>query len=136
MGRIGGYCYGVICFSSLPPCGGEGEEAAPKSHAIALPQGGSKKRRRARAGAMPTLHRRAEQVLNLESEPGVKLRGEPLAVAIGGIALIAQQAEWPARSFPRRLGERGQRVKLVPRLWRCEMALIDAQHFLGVAAPR
>src|SRR5580704_681090 len=85
---------------------------------------------------MPTLHRRAEQVLNLESEPGVKLRSNPQAMATSRIALIAQQAQRPARSLPRRLGERDQHIKLVLRVGRCEMALINAQHFLGVSAPR
>jgi hypothetical protein len=35
-------------------------------------------------------------MLDLEPKPGVKLIGEPLAMAISGVALIAEQAERPA----------------------------------------
>jgi len=46
----------------------------------------------------PSLNWRAEQVLDLESEAGVKFVGEPLPVAIGGVAFVAEQAERPTRS--------------------------------------
>src|SRR5215475_6379222 len=82
------------------------------------------------------LHRRAEQVLDLEAEAGVKRVGEPLAVAMGGIALVAQQAERPARSCERSFGEHCQFIELVLRLGRREMALEDAQHCICVSAAR
>ena len=63
----------------------------------------------------------AEQILDLHAEPRVQLRGEPLAVAVGGVALVAQQAERAAG-----FGERGQFLELVLRLRRLEMALVDA----------
>jgi hypothetical protein len=42
------------------------------------------------------LHGRAEQVLDLHAEPRMKLLGEALAVAMGGITLVAQKTDRPA----------------------------------------
>ena len=82
------------------------------------------------------LHRRAEQVLDLEAEADVKRVGEPLAVAMGRVALVAQQAERPARSCERSFGERCEFIELVLRLGRREMALEDAQHCIRVSTAR
>ena len=75
-------------------------------------------------------------MLDLEAKAGVKLVSEPLAVAMGGIALVAQQAERPARSRAGSFGERCQFIKLVLRLRRREMALEDAQHPICISAAR
>src|ERR1700733_11916828 len=75
-------------------------------------------------------------MLDLKAEPGVEFARKPLAMAVGGIALVAQQAECLTRSCCRVLGERGQFVKLVFRLRRGEVPLEDAQHRIGLAAAR
>ena len=45
------------------------------------------------ARAQPILHRRAKQMLDLDAEAGVEFVGQPLPVAMGGVALIAEQAQ-------------------------------------------
>jgi len=75
-------------------------------------------------------------MLNLDSEAGVKLVGEPLTMAMGRVALVAEQAKRPAGSRQRRFGKRGQLIKFVLRVRRREMALENAQHLIGVTAAR
>ena len=82
------------------------------------------------------LHRRAEQMLDLEPEAGVKLPGQPLPVAMGGVAFVAQEAQRSLRSRYRGFRERRQLIEFVLRLRCLQMALENAQHLISVTAAR
>src|ERR1700683_4955423 len=55
---------------------------------------------------------------------------------MGGSALVAEQAQRPARSRERGFGQRSELVERVLRVGRREMALENAQHLVRLSAGR
>src|SRR6202043_665411 len=78
----------------------------------------------------------AEQVLHLEAKPRLKFGGEPLAMAVRGVALVAQEAQRPSRFRLRILGEGSEFVERFPRRRRRKVALVDPQHLCGMPGTR
>ena len=66
----------------------------------------------------------------------MKFGRQPLPVAMGGVAFIAQEAQRPARSRHQAFCKRGQLIEFVLRLRRLQVALENAQHFASMAAAR
>ena len=75
-------------------------------------------------------------MLDPESETGVELIGEALPVAMGGIAFVAQEAQWPTRSRDRGFRKRSQLFEFVLRLRRFQMAFENAEHLVSMTAAR
>jgi hypothetical protein len=66
----------------------------------------------------------------------MKLISEPLPVAMGGVAFVAQEAQRPARPCDQGLRKRGQLIEFVLRFRRFQMAFEDAQHLVSMATTR
>jgi hypothetical protein len=75
-------------------------------------------------------------MLDLEPEAGVKLLGQPLPMAMGRVAFVAQEAQRSARSCDRGFRQRRQLVEFVLRLRGLQVALENAQHLVGMTAAR
>jgi len=75
-------------------------------------------------------------MLDLEAEAGMKFVGQPLPVAMGRVALVAQEAQRPACSRDEGFRKRGQLIEFVLRLRGFQMALKNAQHLVSMTAAR
>ena len=75
-------------------------------------------------------------MLDLKPEAGMKFGRQPLPVAMGGVALVAQEAQRPPRSRDRGFRKRSQLIEFMLGLRGFQMALENAQHLVSMTAAR
>src|SRR5258708_7394543 len=71
-------------------------------------------------------------MLDLKPEAGMKFGRQPLPVAMGGVALVAQEAQRPPRSRDRGFRKRSQLIEFMLGLRGFQMALENAQPLVGM----
>ena len=73
-------------------------------------------------------------MLDLEPEADMKFVGYPLAMAMGRVALVAEQAQRPVRSRDGGFCQCGQLIEFMLRLRRLQVTLENPQHLGGMTA--